>query len=100
MKDCETTITLDLGRFPREYWTGDVNPYLKLDEQQLDDVDNWVRSLVPDGDEYCVEIVGKCPGPVAMLIGAILQDTGCQKLTSINPGRGVLKVWDYTEAVE
>ena len=99
MKDCdtETTISIDMRKFPREYWTGDSgNPFMRLDSQQMDDVDTWVRGLVPKKDEYCAELIGRAPLPVAALIGSILQETGCQKMTCVHPGSGVTLVWDYT----
>jgi hypothetical protein len=100
LKDCETTVTIDLARFPREYWTGSQNPFLKVDEHQLNDIESWIKSMVPASDEYCVELIGRCPGPVSLYIGALLRDMNCQKLTCINPGRGTFTVWDYTGAGE
>jgi hypothetical protein len=97
MKDCETTITIDIKKFPREYHTGNSNPFMRVDESQLKDVENWVNRLIPGYDQtYCAEIIGRMSIPVALLMGSILGDTGCQKLTTVNPGHGMLVVWDYT----
>jgi len=100
MKRCEaeTTVTIDMKKFPKKYRTGENNPIERLDERQLADVETWINSLVPGGDRaYCAEFVGRIPIPVAMLVGSILEDTGCQRLTCINPGYSVTVVWDYTE---
>jgi hypothetical protein len=96
MRDCETTITIDMQKFPTEYRTGDKNPFERLDRDQLGDVENWVHSLIPGHDKtYCAEVIGKMPYTVALLIGGILEDTGCQRLTCVNPGHSVQVVWDY-----
>jgi len=98
LKETETTITIDMRKFPQECWTGDSHhPFMRLDSQQIDDVESWVRGMIPKVP-YCAELIGKPPHPVSVLIGGVLMDTGCQKMTCVHPNSGVLTVWDYTEA--
>lgn len=100
MTDSEITITIDMKKFPRECWTGEDNPFLRLDEHQLDDVEQWIYSLTPrdtqDHKVYCAEVIGRMPTAVAMTIGAVLNETGCLKLVHVSPGHGNMVVWDYT----
>jgi hypothetical protein len=102
--DTETTVTIDIDRFPEEYRTGEGNPFMRVDEHQLDDVESWVRSLLPcdcSGDmEYCAELIGQIPVVVALRIGDVLGETGCQKLKYVYPGKYVAVIWDFTSLPE
>ncbi len=98
LKDCEVTQTIDLAKLPEEYRTGNPNPYFRLDQEQLNNVGEWVeRQLEPNA---CVDLVGKCPMMMALLLGSIMQDNGIQRLRVVSPGSGVFTIWDYTEAGE
>ncbi|WP_407356771.1 hypothetical protein [Methanolobus sp. WCC5] len=97
MNDCEMYVTLDIAKFPEEYRTGEDNPFMRVDQHQLDDVESWIYSLIPgDGKAYNAELIGKIPVTVALRIGNVLADTGCMKLKYIYPGRYVAIIWDYT----
>lgn len=93
MKDCEQTITIDFGKLPEKYRTGKLNPFERLNKDQLRDVLRWVGDMVPSG-EYCAEIIGRCPSAVAFAVGGVLAETGCQKLTTTNPWGEMMTVWD------
>lgn len=96
MKDCELTVTVDITKLPEEYRRGRPNPFYRVDETQLNQVADWIIGHIPtSADEVCVEIVGKMPGPVGLLIGGALRDCNCVKLTCVNPGNGMLNIWDY-----
>lgn len=94
--EADITVTVDLNKFPRELWTNSNNPFMKVDEHLLQDVENWVSNVVPECTY--VELIGKCPSPVLLRIGAVLRDIGCLKLTYVKPGWASIIVWDYTES--
>jgi hypothetical protein len=101
MKDCELTIGIDMRKFPEDFWTGDrKKPFMRLNPQQMDDVEGWVLGQLPNHNDFCAELIGRVPIPVAALIGGLLMDAGCQKLTCVHPGSSVLTVWDNTEAAQ
>jgi hypothetical protein len=97
MKDKETelTIVVDIAKFPREYWTDGKNPFMKIDDHLMDDVADWIGDQVPiRHDGVAVELIGKCAAPVLLLIGGVLREHNCIKLTYLKPGWSPLVIWD------
>ena len=75
MNETETTIRIDMSRFPREYWTSEEDPFHKIEGDVLEDVYDWVQKQIPHFP-CAVELDGWAPAPIIARVVKALCDTG------------------------
>ena len=68
-KEAEITVTIDMSRFPRNYWSSTSEPFFRIDDTLLAHVYTWAARQTPTLPcDVAVELAGWAPAPVLAIV--------------------------------
>lgn len=93
-EESEVTVTIDIARFPRNYWSSTSEPFFRIDDVLLSNVYHWTAKQIPSLPcDVAVEFAGWAPAPVLAMVVKAVCDRNATEFYMHKPRSARCRVW-------